>query len=53
LRRAAFCIAIAAAVLICYSGALRNGFVGYDNPEYVTANPHVNTGLTGEMHAGR
>src|SRR5580765_4374404 len=25
---------------------LRNGFVNYDDPEYVTENPHVQTGLT-------
>ena len=25
---------------------LRNGFTGYDDHEYVTDNPHVNTGLT-------
>ena len=44
--RATVCLAIVAVVLLCYGGALRNGFVGYDDPEYVTANPHVNTGLT-------
>jgi tetratricopeptide (TPR) repeat protein len=27
---------------------LRNGFVGYDDDEYVTRNPRVNTGLTRE-----
>jgi protein O-mannosyl-transferase len=37
---------MAAIVLVCYSGALRNGFTGYDDPDYVTANPHVNSGLS-------
>jgi tetratricopeptide (TPR) repeat protein len=45
-QRVVFCIAIAAAVLLCYSGVLHNGFVGYDDPGYVTDNPHVNTGLS-------
>jgi len=29
-----------------YTPALRNGFVNYDDPEYVTRNPHVLQGLT-------
>ncbi len=44
---AAICVLLAAAVFSCFSPALRNGFVGYDDPEYVTGNPHVRTGLTG------
>jgi Tfp pilus assembly protein PilF len=40
-------LALSAVVLFCHSGALRNGFTGYDDPDYVTSNPHVNTGLTG------
>ncbi len=40
------CLCLAATVLVCFSGVLRNGFTGYDDPDYVTANPHVNTGLT-------
>jgi len=27
---------------------LHNGFTGYDDPEYVTSNPHVNTGISGK-----
>ncbi len=51
---------IALGVFAVCSPALRNGFVGYDDPDYVTANEHVNTGLTlatvswafGSAHAG-
>src|SRR5882724_1747758 len=37
---------LAAIVFACFSPALRNGFTVYDDPGYVTENPHVNTGLT-------
>jgi tetratricopeptide (TPR) repeat protein len=37
---------LAASVLLVYSPALRNGFVGYDDPDYVTRNPHVQAGLS-------
>jgi len=37
---------LAALVFAAFAPTLGNGFVGYDDPEYVTANPHVNTGLT-------
>jgi Flp pilus assembly protein TadD len=33
-------------VFLCFSPTVRNGFVGYDDPEYVTDNGHVSTGLT-------
>ncbi|HKA01104.1 MAG TPA: hypothetical protein VKE70_31545, partial [Candidatus Solibacter sp.] len=39
-------LALAAIVIACYAGVLSNGFVGYDDPEYVTANPHVATGIS-------
>ncbi len=32
--------------LILYYPALQNGFVNYDDPAYVTSNPHVQQGLT-------
>ncbi|HTL17071.1 MAG TPA: hypothetical protein VL793_07530, partial [Patescibacteria group bacterium] len=35
-------------VLAGFMPALSNDFVGYDDPEYVTANPHVQQGLTWE-----
>jgi tetratricopeptide (TPR) repeat protein len=36
------------AILTCaaFWPVLRNGFVNYDDPEYVTENPHIQTGLT-------
>jgi len=33
-------------VFLCFSPVLRNGFTGYDDPDYVTDNVHVNTGLS-------
>jgi tetratricopeptide (TPR) repeat protein len=39
-------ILLAVAVFLCFSPSLRNGFVGYDDDEYVFDNPHVNTGIS-------
>ena len=33
-------------MFLAYLPTLRNGFTGYDDPDYVTGNPHVNTGLS-------
>ena len=33
-------------VLVAFLPALNNGFVGYDDPDYVTENDHVRAGLT-------
>jgi Flp pilus assembly protein TadD len=33
------------ATFLVFSPALRNDFVNFDDPDYVTANPHVKTGL--------
>lgn len=32
--------------LVAFAGVWRNGFVGWDDPQYVTENPHVLAGLT-------
>jgi tetratricopeptide (TPR) repeat protein len=45
-RRDIICVLLGALVLVAFAPVLENGFVGYDDPDYVTANPHVNTGLT-------
>lgn len=45
-RRSAICLLLAAAVLLAFSPALRNRFTGYDDPDYVTNNPHVLSGLS-------
>ena len=37
---------LAAAVLVVYGQTLHFDFVTYDDPDYVTANPHVQAGLT-------
>jgi Flp pilus assembly protein TadD len=37
---------LAVAVLAAYSPVLHFDFVSYDDPDYVTANPHVQAGLT-------
>ena len=39
------CVILAAIVLVAFSPTLRNGFVGYDDSEYIIDNVHVNTGL--------
>jgi tetratricopeptide (TPR) repeat protein len=39
------CLALAFATLTVYWLATLNGFVNYDDPDYVTSNPHVQAGL--------
>ena len=39
-------VALAAATLAAFSGVLRNGWVGYDDPDYIITNSHINRGLT-------
>jgi len=41
-------LALAVITLVAYAPALQNEFVNYDDPDYVTANPHIQGGLTGE-----
>jgi tetratricopeptide (TPR) repeat protein len=40
------CALLAILTSAAFWPVLRNGFVNYDDPEYVTENPHVQTGLT-------
>ena len=40
------CLLLAAAVFTAFLPVLRDGFTGYDDPDYVTNNPHVASGLT-------
>src|SRR5690349_23799071 len=42
------CCLLIVTITIVFMPALRNDFVNYDDPEYVTANPHVQHGLTWE-----
>ncbi len=39
-------VALFATTLVVYAPTLHNGYVEYDDPGYVTANPHVPQGLT-------
>ncbi len=40
------CLLLALGALGAYWGVMRNDFVNYDDSDYVTANPHVERGLT-------
>ncbi|MBZ5641115.1 MAG: hypothetical protein LAO51_20440, partial [Acidobacteriia bacterium] len=55
LRRSALLAAIGAGIvvltLVAFQGALGNGFVNYDDGVYVTANAHVQKGLTADSIA--
>jgi len=42
------CLLLAVTTFVVYLPALRNDFVNYDDSDYVTANSHVQTGLTWE-----
>ena len=44
--RIAIYVVLAAATLLVYLPMLRHGFVNYDDPDYITNNPHVQAGLT-------
>ena len=43
---AAVALALAVVTLLVYLPVLHNGFVNYDDPDYITNNPHVQAGLT-------
>jgi tetratricopeptide (TPR) repeat protein len=43
---ALLCLLLAAVVLVSYSSVIRNGFLNYDDDQYITSNPHVKAGLT-------
>jgi protein O-mannosyl-transferase len=40
------CLGLALAVLAAYAPVWKAGFITYDDPSYVTANPHVQDGLS-------
>ncbi len=40
------CFALALVTFAIYSPVLHHGFVNYDDPEYISGNPHVTAGLT-------
>jgi protein O-mannosyl-transferase len=39
-------LALAVATLAAFSGVLRNGWIGFDDPDYIITNSHINRGLT-------
>ena len=43
---AVICLALAAGTMLVYLPMLGHGFVNYDDPDYITNNPHVQAGLT-------
>src|ERR1051326_2017148 len=45
-RAVLICLLLAILTWAAFWPVLHNGFVNYDDPEYVTENPHVQTGLT-------
>ena len=47
-KTAIACLGLVAAVVLAYGRVLRNGFVAYDTPVYLTENPWVVRGLTKE-----
>ena len=47
-RTVVLCLLLAAATLIVYNPIINNGFINFDDPQYITYNPHVTGGLTWE-----
>jgi hypothetical protein len=46
MKRLLICVCLALAVFLALSPIIGNGLTGYDDPDYVTLNAHVTTGLT-------
>jgi tetratricopeptide (TPR) repeat protein len=42
------CLCLFLSTALLFSRALGNGFIDLDDPDYVTRNPHVHAGITGE-----
>jgi len=45
-RTLIYCLLLVAGCVAVYFPAARNGFVNYDDEQYVTQNPHIQSGLT-------
>ena len=45
-RTPLLCLLLSVVVLVFYSPVTHNGFINYDDDGYITANPHVRSGLT-------
>jgi len=51
-RNFVFCLLIFVFTLVVYNSLNRHRFVNYDDARYVTENPHVRAGLSGDPIAG-
>ena len=47
-RTLLLCLLLIAVVFVFYSPVTHNGFVNYDDDQYITNNPHVRAGVTWE-----
>jgi tetratricopeptide (TPR) repeat protein len=47
-RSLVFSLLLFATVLVVYSPVVHNGFLNYDDDTYITNNPHVRAGVTGQ-----
>jgi len=47
IRTLLLCLLLTIAVLVCYNPVVHNGFLNYDDDQYITNNAHVRAGLTG------
>ena len=45
-RSLVLCLLLVVVSLAVYNPVTRNGFVNFDDPQYITRNPHVTSGLT-------
>ena len=45
-RTLVLCLLLVVATLLVYNPVVRNGLINYDDPQYITNNPQVPTGLT-------
>jgi tetratricopeptide (TPR) repeat protein len=45
--RILICVVLSIAVIVSFWGVMENDFIGFDDPEYVAENHHVQRGLTG------
>jgi len=48
IRTLLLCLLLTIAVLVCYNPVVHNGFLNYDDDQYITNNAHVRAGLTGQ-----
>jgi tetratricopeptide (TPR) repeat protein len=47
-RSVVLCLLLVAVSLAVYNPIIRNGFINFDDTQYILHNPHVTAGLTGE-----